>query len=162
MREIVFRGFHPDENGSQKIFVDGKCIKGKWYIGSFWHTRKTTYCFKGDYNPDNDEYYILFDQMTDWGLPNNHYKVDVIPSTVGQFTGLTDKNGTKIFEGDLCLCNRNIASSVDKQIFAICFDKHKICYYGESDISNINAEEFDMCEVIGNIHSNPELLKAGE
>ena len=71
MREILFRG---------------KCKEtGNWYDGQYIHLHKTTYWFKEDYEADkeNDIHQIVFEKMTDWGLPNRHLRVDVIPETVG-------------------------------------------------------------------------------
>lgn len=86
----------------------------------------------------------------------------VDPATVGQFTGLDDKNGRRIFEGDLCLCDRHINDSFDKTVFEISFDPLR-GYYGESNLGNeFDADSFEMCEVIGNIHDNPELLEGGQ
>lgn len=86
----------------------------------------------------------------------------VDPATVGQFTGLDDKNGRRIFEGDLCLCDRHINDSFDKTVFEISFDPLR-GYYGESNWGNeFDADSFEMCEVIGNIHDNPELLEGGQ
>ena len=86
----------------------------------------------------------------------------VDPATVGQFTGLDDKNGRRIFEGDLCLCDRHINDSFDKTVFEISFDPLR-GYYGESNWGNeFDADSFEMCEVIGNIHDNHELLEGGQ
>ena len=159
MREILFRGFTPDERGKTKIIVDGKSIKGHWVQGSYWKLQKTTYCFKEDYDahPDNTEHYIVFSQMVDWGLPNRQLQADVLPETVGQYTGLTDKNGKKIFEGDIVnieypdavICN-TVINYIGAGFFGSKFD------------DDWELDGYVSLEVIGNIHDNPELLSEGE
>ena len=144
MREILFRG---------------KCKeKGKWYKGYYIHLHKTTYCFKEDYDhfKDNDIHQIVFEKMTDWGLPNEHLRVDVIPETVGQYTGLTDKNGTKIFEGDIILWG--LAPCVAKYDT----ENARFMFYenGKYLKNGFNKDTMEMKEVIGNIHDNPELLES--
>ena len=151
MREILFRGKCKDT--------------GKWYEGYYVHLHKTTYCFKEDYdrNPDNDMHQIIFEEMMDWGLPNRHFRVDVIPETVGQYTGLTDKNGKKIFEGDIVNVNtkpNSLEHGYRSNHLVVRFDEyHRFVASGRLEYPLCNHYEW---EVIGNIHDKPELLKGGE
>ena len=77
--------------------------KNVWYEGYYMQMNDTTYCFSEDYEraaregKDPRHYYIVFDRMTDWGLPNRHFKADVRPETLCQHTGRYDKNKKSIY-----------------------------------------------------------------
>ena len=107
-------------------------------------------------------------------LPNeNHeclYWIPVIPETVGQFTGLCDKNGKKIFEGDITKdkYHKHLVCFGEHKIpcCGCCFDYHQsVGFYlnrnGENIVESGQAAWIDL-EIIGNIHDNPELLKESE
>lgn len=84
--------------------------------------------------------------------------VEVDPKTVGQFTDLTDKNGKKIFEGDIV--ERFWLG--DKHTYLICYDNDIASFIGKDICSEyLTTFDYDACkfEVIGNIHDNPELLE---
>lgn len=88
----------------------------------------------------------------------------VTPETVGQYTGLTDKNGKKIFEGDIVKYRPEYWCKPMQSIVEYCSDKWN---YPAFDLKDHDyeanglqcAHEEGCCEVIGNIHDNPELLK---
>ena len=79
----------------------------------------------------------------------------VDPETVGQYTGLTDKNGKKIFEGDII----KLGNKVSFVFFGISSFRHT--RYGKHAV-DLLFNYADNCEIIGNIHDNPELLKEAE
>src|SRR5690606_2102504 len=71
---------------------------------------------------------------------------EVIPETVGQFIGLTDKNGTKIFEGDIRNFGGRIGTVIwDDAAFAIKYDGFKVPDWKHSSV-------FINSEITGNIH----------
>lgn len=80
--------------------------------------------------------------------------VEVIPETVGQYTGLKDKNGNEIYEGDITKDKYVIMFHKQKALFAEHF------YSTFQDTWNLSSYPISSqgIEVIGNIHENPELL----
>ena len=88
-------------------------------------------------------------------LPNNGKECKIIdPETVGQFTGLTDKNGNRIFEGDIVKHEGKIYEMKYLEKYA------RFAPTNKSTVFMVCA--FNHLEVVGNIHDNPELLNKGE
>ena len=93
---------------------------------------------------------------TTWKEAYNFYAVN--PDTIGQYTGLKDKNGKKIFEGDVVIIAEKLKAKV------IYYDG---AYRMQSEFSPTTIDTTDMgymmrefsIRVIGNIHDNPELIK---
>ena len=93
---------------------------------------------------------------------------EVDSETVGQYTGLTDKNGKKIFEADICNINiPRIDGGFSRHNKCLCFYEDGMYQFSSySDIYFCMGNGYgypDTChqniEVIGNIHDNPEMLE---
>lgn len=143
MREILFRG---------KSLHDGEWLYGAYY-------KQEEY-----YGDPCDYHYIISskDELED----NMMLFESVIPETVGQYTGLTDKNGKRVFEGDI------VSTDIARPYLIVefrdgCFMFN--CNDGGEDYYDIMLpickephNKYEYGEVIGNIHDNPEFLKGGE
>lgn len=88
-------------------------------------------------------------------LSNGEDVFHVHPDTIEQFTGITDKNGQKIFEGDIvCAMLDWGPAGMIESLVRIEFDKYRGYQWDYFDLDTI--------EVVGNIHDNPEFLDDGK
>lgn len=123
----------------RKIIFRGRDIAGNWHYGDLEII-------------SDDLCKIVNHKLLEYG------KV-VDRDTVGQYTGLTDNKGEKIFEGDIVKYGDTIHQVVFEQ-------RNGTAYYGlvYSPIETLpfgHYQDLKQIEVIGNIHDNPELLKEG-
>ena len=138
MREVLLRGKRTD---------NGEWIEGS-LLGIDWCDKPSTYSI----------------------APNTPVSVfySVIPETVGQYTGLTDTNGVRIFEGDIVrYAERRLGGEDVSVAFPVTFDEGGFCahhYFLNNGLRNGlgGNTKLEEIEVIGNIHDNSELLKGGE
>ena len=131
MREILFRGKRLHDN--------------KWIYGNF-----ISDC---EGNPHiieprffcEDGHHLQYEDNTDT-------PVFIIPETVGQYTGLTDKNGVRIFEGDIVdyISSDVIGNPKTGTIIVEDMTDYDTMIY---------LNHSDELQIIGNIHDNPELLQ---
>ena len=129
MREIKFRGYCKDELIGSQWVTDGYGVFNIDYVNGARDTFLTTPY--GDYN--------------------------VYEESVGQYTGLKDKNGKDIFEGDILKDN---CGEIDLVVYEEYMFNLRNFYDSGYDIpSDAFSEGTNRFEVIGNIYENPELLK---
>lgn len=142
MRDIIFRG----KQHTDKMWVFG---------GVDCTTDKVPYiCKRARYRPDTRDW-----NTAEYYEKNPHYTracVEIIPETLGQYTGLNDKHGKKIFEGDIIIYN-------DTYKYRVFWSDNECAFYVEGvnhiDIDRLGNLYGKYSEIIGNIHDNPELLK---
>ena len=139
MRNILFRG------------IDS--VTGKWVQGDLLHISSGCIIYHGSQTESEIKenagaaIELLIDEVS-----------VVYPKTVGQFTGLTDKNGVKIFEGDIVKANFPYAKTGFVE-----FDKKRCSFYvkptdGFAAYDKGYKMNANKLEIISNIHENPELL----
>ncbi|MBQ3215780.1 MAG: hypothetical protein IJB11_06665 [Oscillospiraceae bacterium] len=135
MREILFRA---------KRLDNGEWVEGVPFIAANCCKMIQAVAVHPDFVDEGNVYY------------SEGYPVD--PNTVGQHTGLTDKNGRKIFEGDVC----RFYGAEGYSDYVVFWDDTTSQWtvrqidLGAKDV--LDSYFAECCEVIGNIHDNPELL----
>ena len=138
MREILFRG--QTRKYGEKVKMNGEKIKSNWVYGGIF--------------PQNEggDFAIIYQQKP------TVEKYPVYADTVGQYTGMLDKNGIKIFEGDIV----DFSDRSDGDGYGVVrYDENETEFEFESDniCRSLGSYYPKNIEVIGNIYDNAELFK---
>lgn len=129
------------------LFRGKRKENGEWVYGNYAVT------------DNNEKQHFIFQ--------NKAFEFEVDPETVGQYTGITDDNGKKIFEGDILgITNDDPDYDYITKVYLDC-DTLCVDIQGQDyDYTSIGFaieiwdDECDQVEIIGNIYDNPELLEA--
>ena len=143
MREILFRG---------------KTLTGRWVEGSYYK-QEELYGSKEDADIIiKSKESLTYDQALDYEI--------VLPKTVGQYTGLTDKNGKKIFDGDIVSTKYKLGRG-GYYVFEVYYNEN-LCQFAltinsgsytrnkQYDWLQLTSLKANKVEISGNIHDNPE------
>lgn len=135
MREILFRAKAINRDTDREYRTNYK--NGDWVYGLIT-------------KPYNEEYDFPAEMRNTDGVTG----IEVDYKTIGQFTGLTDKNGVKIFEGDIV--------EYEGKRYSINYLPHYARFSAVKPNTVFCVFAYQRGEVIGNIYDNPELIKASE
>lgn len=154
MREILFRGKRTDGKG--------------WIYGSYIQSNSS---WKGGHP---HRAWIAEDAMSNGGWFALQKRLPVVDETVGQYTGLKDRNGQRIFEGDIVSADRGYGRFVVRfgkagGVYTCRCESGYMAFYFEDVYKERNdtlrcdpcywLDRYEDTRVIGNIFDNPELLK---
>lgn len=152
MREILFRGKRLD-NGEWVegyLLVSQRCNKGAFIVTEGLDPDNLLSCLNK-----------TLEDCEIWSI----YQVD--PDTVGQYTGLKDKHGKRIFEGDIVrYYERQLGGADAPVIQSVGYEEGGFCvhnYFLNNWLRNaVNGNiQLEGIEIIGNIHDNPDLIGGG-
>lgn len=140
MREILYRG--QTRRKGEKVRLDGTPVDGNWVYGGVAQF--------------NEERAIIYQTEPEF------HKFPVYADTVGQYTGLTDNNGERIWEGDIVRCKQergNEGICVVRWFngaFVACPISGNLL---EMTLHDYWYNDYDLIEIIGNETDNPELMR---
>lgn len=126
---------------------------GEWVNGYYVRLNGEAHCiYTGYADKDCGDYYP------------DYYTVD--PETLGECTGLTDKNGVLIFEGDIIKTKKygkvvEHSNVNDYDIFVVKYESAVFRLKNHNREFNLVDDGYSKFEIIGNVHDNPELIQKG-
>lgn len=142
----------------REILFRGKCIdNGNWICGYYArHETRQPGAIGDALQPEEIKHLMMYNSFADWNMPRSLCCIEIDPETLGQFIGLYDTDGNRIFEGDIIKSNRGpayvieygegiagyLARAVEESAWTPC----------------MNAGTMKSYRIIGNRWDNPERM----
>lgn len=135
---------------NRQIKFRGKTLNGEYVFGNYHYSADN----KFHYILNQEKFIYVDDEHILYLHPSEVHVV--IPKSIGQFTGLHDKNGKEIFEGDVIKPLKVLNATLRQVIF---LKGGFWAYRDDNDFYALDFYDGDSCEIIGNVFENPDLVK---
>jgi hypothetical protein len=144
MQEIKFRGKRKDKSD-------------EWVFGYYYEKALPLQCIKTrDESNRKEECFIIFAGFADWNMPRPMCQSEVIPETVGQYTGIKDKYRKEIYEGDIIKRTSVSIGGIDS-MGAVSYSECTYWIGSEGDSIRLYSE-VDELEIVGNIYGTSKVI----
>jgi uncharacterized phage protein (TIGR01671 family) len=143
MREVKFRA--KTKNGSP------------WQYG--YYVKQEKVLIPVGENKNKDSHYIFHTGSADWNMPRQLVMVEIDPETLGELTGLNDKNGVEIYDGDIIKSGGIDQGVVKWNEDELTYELNRGVFSSQEGWQPMPLSIPVDLKVIGNVHDNPELLK---
>ena len=134
-------------------------IDGLWYVGAYYRFLPYTPCPVGHKDdPEEYKHVLIQTESSDWNMPRSITGVDIPKNcldTLGQCTGLKDKNGTYIYEGDIC----EYDIKGEQQIGEIYYD-YTFGAFITKPYDILGYKKLNECKIVGNKWEDVDLWKS--